>query len=258
MRIPHLARVLRAAAAGALALALAGCFTVDVDLVIEEDTVTGTVLLALDAALQDELDPDEVFSGWEESYGALPGVTVVPYDDPARIGSQLRFDQVTLDDLNEAAEGDPERLRILRNRPAGRYEFRLVIDLRWMDELTAAPPDPSDPPDPEASPDPEGSLADRLAGADLTVRVTFPGRVIEHNGDTMSERSVTWYPQPHRRTELRALAQDPDATPDWLRWWPVGLAAAAAAVLAAGGVTGWLVVRARRHRALAARLGWRP
>lgn len=199
MRTPtSLARRLAAlVVTAALVTALAGCLKLDANLSIEGDTVSGTLLTTLDkqAAAQLELDPEAVFGTENDQLTSLDGVTAEPYDDGTWAGTELTFDRVDIDDLNALSEGDPEGLRILRDPAHGTYELSLVLDFSWISELEGE----------QIGADPEVDLAELLADFEVTVAVTFPGEVTEHNGE-LSGTTVTWRPQPGERSELRAVA----------------------------------------------------
>ncbi|MPZ25190.1 MAG: hypothetical protein GEV12_01725 [Micromonosporaceae bacterium] len=180
-----------------LVLALAGCLKVDGDLAIDGDTVSGTLLTVLDkdAAEQLELNPDDVFASENDQLTSLDGVSVAPFDDGTWAGSELTFDQVALDDLNQVSQGDPDGLQITRDESADSYEFSMVNDLVWMSEVTQEP-----------AAEGEVDLAALLETFDITIAVTFPGEVTEHNGE-LSGTTVTWSPPAGERTELRAVGQ---------------------------------------------------
>jgi hypothetical protein len=182
-----------------LGAALAGCLKVDGDLSIEGDALSGTLVTALDkqAAEQLQLDPQDVFATENDQLTSLPGVSATPYDDGPSVGTELTFDQVSLDDLNQLSEGDPDGLRIVRDQAAGTYQLSMVMDFAWISELE------------EDQAEQEVDVAALLAGFEVTVAVTFPGEVTQHNGE-LSGTTVTWRPQPGERTELRAVALGAD------------------------------------------------
>jgi hypothetical protein len=192
-----------------LGAALAGCLKVDGDLSIEGDTVSGTLVTALDkqAAEQLQLDPEEVFATENDQLTSLDGVSAAAYDDGTSAGTELTFDQVRIEDLNQLSEGDPDGLRIVRDQAAGTYQFSLVMDFAFISELA----------EDQSGAGQELDVAALLAGFQVTVAVTFPGEVTEHTGE-LSGTTVTWHPQPGERTELRAVAHGagggPGAAPD--------------------------------------------
>ncbi|MGH3681830.1 MAG: LppM family (lipo)protein [Natronosporangium sp.] len=180
-----------------LVLALTGCLKIDGDLAIEGGTVSGTLLTVMekDAAAQLEMNPEDVFAGENDRFASLDGVTTAPFDDGTWAGTELTFDQVTIDDVNQLSDGDPDGLRIIRDEAAGTYEFNLVMDLTFMSDLAEDPP-----------PDGEPDFAELLETFEATIAVTFPGEVTEHNGE-LSGTTVTWTPPAEERTELRAVAE---------------------------------------------------
>jgi hypothetical protein len=253
----------------ALLVTLAGCVKVDADLSIEGDTVTGTLLTALDkqAAELLELDPADLFGAENDQFASLEGVTSQPYDDGTWAGTELTFDQVSIDELNQLSDGDPDGLRILRDGTAGSYEFSMVLDLAWMADLADEQPA-----------DPDVDVAALLDGFEATVAVRFPDQVTEHNGQ-LSGSTVSWSPQPGERNELRAVALgyqgsgdpatpaptgspagdqpadpaspgDPAATErtdqGGVPAWPLVLAAGLLAVAAAAAAGWWFYLRPRR------------
>lgn len=236
-------------AVAVLAVALAGCARIDAHLTIAGDTVSGTVIIALDraAAEQLELDPDEAFAEQHAQLTSLDRVTAARYEDGTWVGGEYTFDRVLLDDLNRMSQDDPDGLRIIRDVPAGTYSLTMVMDLAWAAEAGQ----------------PEAELLDRI---DARVAVTFPGEVIEHNGD-LAGSTVTWRPPPGERTELIAVAYAPDEPAagtgqdtDGNVLAVVLVVGVAALVLAAAGLgASWLVRRRRPDAGLSdTRWDFRP
>ncbi|HLU45887.1 MAG TPA: hypothetical protein VKZ67_12865 [Natronosporangium sp.] len=188
--------------ASGLMLLLTGCLKVDADFSIEENqTVTGTMLLAMDASVAQALgmDPADAFTDQDDTFDDVDGVTVTPYDDGTWVGTEYTFQQVSLDDFN-SDPSDPEGMRITYDAEAGTYEFWAVADFMFEEEFEEDPDEPDliglDLPEFEAL----------WATFDVTITVTFPGEVIEHNGE-LSGTTVTWSPQAGERTELYAVAR---------------------------------------------------
>lgn len=197
-------------ALGTLALllvALAGCLKIDGDLSIAGNTVSGTILTAVDkaAAEQLEIDPADVFAAENDELSRVEGVSSEPFDDGTWAGSELTFDQVNIDDLNQLSDGDPDGLRIVQDPAAGTYEFSMVLDFTFISQLEDEQPDTEQPVDVPAL----------LENFEATVAVTFPGEVTEHNGE-LSGTTVNWTAPPRERTELRAVALGAEGggTPD--------------------------------------------
>lgn len=228
---------LRLVAVGLLAIGLTGCVRIDAHLSIAGDTVSGTVILALDraAAAQLDTDPEQAFAEQHAELTSVDRVTAAPYEDGTWIGREYTFDRVLLADLNRISQDDPGGLRITRDVPAGTYSLTMVMDLTWAADAGQ----------------PQAELLRRL---DARVAVTFPGEVIEHNG-SLAGSTVTWRPPAGERTELVAVAYAPDepaaggggdADSNVLAVVLVG--GVAALVLAAAGLGASWLARRRRPR----------
>lgn len=232
--------------ASGLMLLLTGCLKMDLDLSIKEDqTVNGTMLIALesDTMRMFGVDPADMLAEQDESFTDVDGVTITPYDDGTWVGSEYTFDQVSLDDFNTDAADDPEAMQVIYDSEAGTYEFRAVADFAFEEEFD------------EEGMDLDGipfDLETMWRTAEITMAVTFPGEVLEHNGE-VSGTTVTWSPPVNERTELYAVARASDgglspaalvdrAGSNW--WWivAVGLLVALGAVV----LVIVLVLRGRR------------
>jgi hypothetical protein len=177
----------RIAAFGALALLLSACLKLDMDLEVSaDDTVSGTVIFGVQKELL-ELTGGSI----EDVIGTdspLPedveGVTVEDYEDDEFAGQQFTFDAVPLEQFNT---GDSEEeLRIVREGDT--FVVSGVLDLSTGVTGTTGL-------DPEQF----------LQGAELRVRITFPGEVISSNGQ-IDGNTVTWEPEVGERLELQATA----------------------------------------------------
>jgi hypothetical protein len=109
---------LRPLAYGAIAVLLAGCVKVDMDLEVSaENTVSGEAILAVDESLV-ELSgqtPDQLFQDLDLS--DLPqGATVEPYEDGGFVGQQVNFEDVSLSEFTggETLGATGEELSIVR------------------------------------------------------------------------------------------------------------------------------------------------
>lgn len=250
--------------AGALATALlTGCLKLDTELTLSGDTVDGSLVAALaaDDVAPLGITPEEIFADQDAGLGGVAGVTSEPYQEDRWTGVRYLLNGVALDELNAVSEGDPDGLRIQRDPRAGTYEFQMVIDLQFTADYEPGLDEPGAP---------EVDLAQLQEGFEVAVTVTFPGSVIEHNGD-LAGTTVSWQPPAGERSELRALAEDggepppaggarsAEATPEASggvagsgassRWWMLGLALLAA--LLTGGLATALVRRWQRGSAAA-------
>jgi hypothetical protein len=173
-----------------LTLLLAGCLKLDMALTISpDDTVDGEMVFAVnkelleltgqsvDDLLGDTAVPDDV-----------PGASQEPYEDDRFVGTRVVFEDVALEDMQEGS--DPDSLSI--ERTGDTYEVNGVMDLTADDaELEGNPF--------------EDQLTEAFDTAELRIAITFPGEVLETNGQ-VDGTTVTWEPVFGERTELQAVA----------------------------------------------------
>jgi hypothetical protein len=184
----------RALAAAALIGVLTGCLKIDMALDLNEDaTVNGEIIFAV----TDELvqltgqSRDELIEQFQADVmrDAPRGVTQQPYRAQGLAGTRLILDDVALDDFAPA----DETLTITHEGNHyvvdGRFDLRAVADLEQLST----------------------SQRDAFEGVAETAQVrlamTFPGRVIDHNGQ-LDGRTVTWTPTGTEPVELHARAED--------------------------------------------------
>lgn len=146
-------------------LVLAGCLRVDADLTVEAQTISGTVDLGLlnEWAIEQGSDPLALATALEEDLaaGADSGVTGEVYADTDYTGVRLTLAQVPWDRVTRATDG------IVHLSREG-DQLRLSVDLAVGDDIDAPVPP-----------------------WDVRLAVTFPGDVLEHNGQ-LDDRTVTW------------------------------------------------------------------
>ncbi|MGH8828722.1 MAG: LppM family (lipo)protein, partial [Jiangellaceae bacterium] len=140
------------------------------------------------------------------------GSTSEPYDDGEFVGAKYTFTDAPLSTFDE---GDTEGLHIVHEGD----EFILTGALDLSDTATG---------DLEGL---EGMFEGAIEDFDFRISVTFPGEVIEHNGD-LDGTTVTWVPQPGDNVELSARAQDSGGAGGLPIWGWILIAAAIVAVLA--------------------------
>lgn len=218
-------RTVRAAAKvvglGVLALALAGCIKLDMDLkVASDDTVDGTVVFAMNKDIL-ELTGQPADALLEDA-GGLPtdvvGVSAEPYEDDNFAGTQLTFDAVPLEEFN--SQSDADSLNIVREGD----EFRVsgVLDMSGATDTGT-----------EGQPF-EDVAGQALSSAEIRIAVTFPGEVISANGD-VSGNTVVWEPEFGERLEVEAIGSAIDSG-GGLPWIPIiailGVLVVAAAAVA--------------------------
>lgn len=218
---------LRAIGVAALVVALTGCMKLDMDLTVSsDDKVDGTMIVGLARSLADVsgMSEEEMREELERDLelNDLPeGATAEPYQDDNFIGVRVQLEDVALDDLNEDSSGDD--LRILHED--GKYTVSGAFDLS-AEELGDAP---------------LKELAED--DAEMRIRITLPGEVIEHNGE-LSGRTVTWHPEFGERNEILAVAEEDEGIPT-LVWPLLGVAAFSVAMI--------FVIQTRRPRQTSSR-----
>jgi hypothetical protein len=193
-----LTRITRAAVTALLIVAATGCLKVDMDLTVEGETASGHMLIAIDRVVAQTfgMGPEDLLeNAGEEDFSTLEGVSTLPFEDDDWIGAEYAFNRVSLDDLNALAGTDEEFPRIEYDAQADTYEFSMVMDMSdfapdEVDENGAFPGlDPT-------------ALLEQM---EVRISITFPGAVIEHNGQ-VTGTTVTWEPVIGERTEMRAVA----------------------------------------------------
>lgn len=231
-------RALRAAAALAVVLALSGCIKMDMDLTLDEDLVSGSVILAMDKEFLDwaeqmgEGSADEFLGDiGAGEFEELEGATVEPYEDDSYLGQRVSFTDVSLDEFNQ---GD-DSFGIVYDADGGTYTVSGDMDMRDLD---------MDDPAMEGAEDfmPPGMM-DALGQAfDITISITFPGEVREHDGE-LSGTTVTWRPVPGELNEMNAVASAGGSSTG-----PVPLIVGVGLAFLAVAVAAFLLIRRNRQQ----------
>ena len=205
----------RAAVALLLALTLSGCIKMDVDLTLDGDKADGSMIIGVNRALLNLTGSSvEQFLAEIDAGDDIPeGATTRPYEDDVYVGQEYLLDDVDITEL------DNEVISINHDAEAGIYEVTGEMD---MTEL--------------------GPEASELGDFDVSVSITFPGEVTDHNG-TLDGQTVTWTPVLGEVNEMHATARDAGGS----GLSPVLLIAIAAVVVAS--LAGLALLLARRSRA---------
>lgn len=177
-------RVLTSAAvASVLALGLAGCIKMDMQLELQpDDTVDGSMVFAVSSALVEMSGQDPQDMVDEMQQGIIDSgedMRTEPYDDGEFIGTTTYFDGEALDMFGSA---DDESLQIVREGD----EF-VVTGIMDMSDAGGG----------------EMGMAGMMEGMDIRIAVTFPGSVADHNG-SLDGNTVSWAPQAGERLEMSA------------------------------------------------------
>lgn len=217
---PRLRAAAALAVAFALTAALSGCMKVDAQLVVhEDDTVSGSVILAVDkrlATLTGKSENQLVDSLGVDADKIAAGATTEPYSDPSFVGRRIVFSGTPLSDFHGTGAQDSLTL----THDGRSYLFNGVVDLRGVNLAEPA----------------VQRFADLFS---FQVSIAFPGKVVEHNG-VLTGQTVTWTPKAGETLALHARAVEPGIT-----WWPWALGAGVFVIVIAAAGLVWAVSRRR-------------
>ncbi|GAB3230261.1 hypothetical protein GCM10027447_24490 [Glycomyces halotolerans] len=214
---------LAAGAAVVLLLASSGCLRMDLELnVRSDDTVGGSFtaawseeFLAEVAAGDRSIGQAELDAFVEALMEGVPDGRRSAYHEDGYLGQTASFTGRPLREFGEFGDTGWGFLSIVHE------DRRYVLDGRW--DLRAA-----------------GFIeADAVSEVELIIRVNFPARVTDHNGE-LDGRTVTWRMSPGQEYELRAEAAEYD-----LGRWVLVTLASLVAVLALLWLWQW--TRLRKH-----------
>lgn len=173
-----------------LSLSLAGCLKLDMAVTISpDDTVDGEMIFAVNKQLLELTgqNVDEVLADTTVP-SDVEGATQEPYEDENFVGTQVTYENVDLSDLSERS--DPDALTIVRTGDT--YEVDGVMDLSTEDADLQGNPF-------------EDQISEAFDTAELRIAITFPGEVLEANGQ-IDGTTVTWEPVFGERNVLTAVA----------------------------------------------------
>jgi hypothetical protein len=184
-------RVGRLLGSAAIALLLAGCFKVDMNLdVAADNTVSGSAIIAVDDSLLELTgqDVDQLLEDMDLS-DLPPGSTAEPYQEDGFVGQEITFAEMPLDEFatNNALSGSGtgEELSIVRRGD----EFHVMggFDMSGQEFTgTEIPP----------------GIMDSF---EFRISITFPGEVKSATGD-IDGNTVTWEPTFGENTRVEAVA----------------------------------------------------
>jgi hypothetical protein len=220
----------RLLAVGVLVLALAGCVRFQADLTLSpQNTVDGSIVVAV--ALQDDSEDsrDAALTAAQqiedELLGSLrdaSGVTTREYEEDDYLGSLIELDDVPLEAFSGQGE---DSFKIVRD--GDEYVFTGALDFSGESVPT--------------------ENDDEAADDNLTISITFPGPVSEHNGE-LTGSTVSWSTTVDQRLDMSARgAATPPGPPVLLI---AGIVLAVLLVVAAI-VALLLVLRSRKAKAAA-------
>jgi hypothetical protein len=208
-----------------LVLALAGCVRFQADLnVSEQNTLDGDIVVAV--ITNDE--PGSADNARDAAAGIearlIPalrganGVTATPYEEDDYVGTRFTLAGTPIDALNSGTDG-----ALSLTREGDEFLFSGTLDFTPEEQ-------------PPAGEEVDGDASD----SDLTVAISFPGEVIEHNGQ-LDGSKVTWATTLEGSVTMEARASAiPSGPPIWV--WAI----VAGAVLLIAVIVVVVVVSRRR------------
>ena len=210
--------------AAGLAVALSGCFKLDMQLELQsDDTVDGSVVIAVardqaalvggEDALRDALQGGDV--GILSDSPDAGDVEQRDYEDADWIGTESVFSDVPIDEFGQGESGD-----LTITRDGDEFVVEGTLDMSGEQETDA-------------------SAQAVLDSAELQIAVTFPGAVSEANGQVDGD-TVTWVPSPGEVLEISARG----SAVAGVNWTFIAAIAALVALLVVGIV---LIVVVRRR-----------
>ena len=184
-------RIWRLLGCAAIALLLAGCFKVNMDLEVSaDDMVSGTAVIAVDESLLElsGQSVDDLFA--EMDLSDLPeGSTAEPYEEDGFVGQQITIEAVPLSEFagNETLSGGAtgEDLSIVREGD----EFHVTGGFDMSGEEFTGTEVPQE----------------FMDNFEFQISITFPGEVISSTG-TVDGNTVTWEPKIGQNTRIEAVA----------------------------------------------------
>ena len=197
-------------------VALTGCIRMNVDLTLQPDnTVDGTMVIAIQEGIGESLgmSDNEILEQITSDVGSdIEGGSQEPYKQDGYVGTKITFEGQSLEQA--ATDVGSDSLTITREGDT------FIVD------------GPFDTGAEEA--------AEIPAGAEMTLSVTFPGAVTDHNG-TLAGNTVTWdLTNPPANLHAVGGATTSEGTPTW-----VFILLAVVVILGLIAVIAWFAFRSR-------------
>jgi hypothetical protein len=197
----HHARALSpaAGAAAVTVLLLCGCVKVDMNLKVKPDEhIDGSIVMAVDRSLLGNQSQDALVDELRKRVfmGTPAGSRQEAYSDARYVGTRVILRGMTILDLDRATGTSGIKIA----HQGGRYRLSGTIDTASL-RAAASSPDSAD--------------ARRIAESfDVSIGVTFPGRVVKSNG-LVDGNTVRWKPKLGDRLDISAEAEDGGSGPAW-------------------------------------------
>jgi hypothetical protein len=184
---------LRALAALTLAaFTLTGCMKVDMNLTINSnDTVSGTAIIAMDKRLigLTGKTEEEVVAEMTKESDLPKSAKQEKYAEGDYVGAKIVFTDTKLAEFTGDSADD---FKIVHKD--GKYTFDAAMDLSSikLDDPAVA------------------AFANSFT---VKIAITFPGKVLEQTGGTVSGNTVTWTPKAGVNTKLHAVSEEGSSFP---------------------------------------------
>jgi hypothetical protein len=180
---------------GALALLLAGCFKVNMDVEVSpENTVSGSAIIAVDESLLElsGQSADQLFQQMDLS-DLPPGATLDRYEEDGFIGQEITFEEMPLETFTQnntlsgsgANAGASEELNIARR--GDEFHVTGAFDMTGAEFTGTQIPEQF------------------LESFEFRISITFPGEVKSATGE-IDGNTVTWEPRIGENTPVEAVA----------------------------------------------------
>jgi hypothetical protein len=180
---------------GALALLLAGCFKVNMDVEVSpENTVSGSAIIAVDESLLElsGQSADQLFQEMDLS-DLPPGATLDRYEEDGFIGQEITFEEMPLATFTQnnalsgsgASPGAGEELNIARR--GDEFHVTGAFDMTGQEFTGTQIPEQF------------------LESFEFRISITFPGEVKSATGE-IDGNTVTWEPRIGENTPVEAVA----------------------------------------------------
>ncbi|HZM84112.1 MAG TPA: hypothetical protein VFC19_50985 [Candidatus Limnocylindrales bacterium] len=178
------------------AVTLTGCIKLDMDLTIDprNDTLNGSFIVAVNKNVltMEGKTAEQGFANTESGLKEIPeGTRSEVYDDGMFYGRKIIFERYPLAEFNR------KNPSASITHKEGKYTFRMDGTNPVADSTPA-------------------KLITALANLEITISVTFPGKVIEHDQQsTLQDRTVVWKMKLADFREIKAVSQEESTFP-WM------------------------------------------
>lgn len=193
-----------------VAIVLTGCVKLDLSMRLQSDeTVDGSMIVGFDKTLADMMGSEFDKSLREMERDTPKGAESEPYEDDDYIGTKITFADTPLDEFDDdsmSIEHDGDEFVV-----DGELDMSESAMGSGDDELGDL-----------------GELGDlRNVDSDISVKITFPGEVVDHNGQ-LDGNTVSWTGELGDQLQIQARAKDSGSgIAPWL-WVVIGAVVAAA------------------------------